>query len=239
MRNIAIFALAVVAGLASASARVWLPNASFAEGAQLLARQNGTAREIGWEDLMPEAEFEDPFADLTTEQTSTIMFIADVREQQARYPDIEPDPAFEEYVQEELDSLLEDGIEVDRLIAEWEGTREARIAQASAINPDLNDTEIKMPGYVLPLEFTDTKITEFLLVPYVGACIHVPPPPPNQIVLVQVPEGLKSAGMFEPVWVTGTIAAQSVSKELDVSDGEIDVNIGYGLQANLVEPYKE
>ncbi|MEO0803486.1 MAG: DUF3299 domain-containing protein [Cyanobacteria bacterium J06642_2] len=235
MKTLAAIALATAAGLMSASAL--LPKASFAQMTQIVAASR-SARQIGWEDLMPEPDYEDPFAQLSIEQTTSVMFIADVREQQARYPDMETDPAFEEYVQEELDSLLAAGIEVDRLIAEWDATREARIEQASAINPELNDAQIRMPGYVLPLEFTDTKITEFLLVPYVGACIHVPPPPPNQIVLVQVPEGMKSAGMFEPVWVTGTIAAQAVSKNLEVSDGDIDVNIGYGLQANLIEPYK-
>ena len=43
---------------------------------------------------------------------------------------------------------------------------------------ELNGKRVKIGGYVVPLDFDATKVTEFLLVPFVGACIHVPPPPP-------------------------------------------------------------
>ena len=51
-------------------------------------------------------------------------------------------------------------------------------------NKSLEDKEVKLPGYVIPLEYYGREINTFLLVPYIGACIHVPPPPPNQIVYV-------------------------------------------------------
>lgn len=234
MNRPAAAALAVVLGVLSVNPSAWLPTAAVA-GTLAAGR---SPREVGWPDLMPEPDFDDPFAALTDDQASAVMFISDVREQKARYPDQEIDIEFENYVRDELDRLLAQNIDVDGIIAEWESTREARIAYASTINTDLDGTDIKMPGYVLPLDFSGTKITEFLLVPYVGACIHVPPPPPNQIVLVSVPEGLNNAGMFAPVWVTGTLTARAVRKELEVSDGEIDVNIGYGMQAREVEPYQ-
>jgi hypothetical protein len=56
----------------------------------------------------------------------------------------------------------------------------------TAIVEDLNGRIVRMPGYLLPLDVIGAKVTEFLLVPYIGACIHVPPPPPNQIVYVKV-----------------------------------------------------
>ena len=68
---------------------------------------------------------------------------------------------------------------------------------------DLNGQQVRMPGYVLPLEFSGTKITEFLLVPWVGACIHTSPPPPNQIVNVKFDGGIEIKGQFAPMWVTG------------------------------------
>ena len=59
------------------------------------------------------------------------------------------------------------------------------------MNPALDGKTIRIPGYVLPLEFSGSKVTEFLLVPWVGACIHTPPPEPNQIVYVKARQGLR------------------------------------------------
>ena len=95
---------------------------------------------------------------------------------------------------------------------------------------DYDGERVRLPGYVLPLDFAGTSIQEFLLVPYVGACIHVPPPPPNQIVYVKIEEGIEVRGMFEPVWVTGTFDTASISNEL--------ADIGYRIDAELVEPYE-
>ena len=53
------------------------------------------------------------------------------------------------------------------------------------------------------------RVTEFFLVPYPGACIHVPPPPPNQIVLVRYPQGLKLTDIYTPLWVSGTLKIES------------------------------
>jgi hypothetical protein len=84
-------------------------------------------------------------------------------------------------------------------------------------------------------------VTEFLLVPYVGACIHVPPPPPNQIVHVKVIRkgGYKNENLYEPVWVTGKINVKSMAKQLFLVDGFADIDIGYAIQANQVERYKK
>ncbi len=58
------------------------------------------------------------------------------------------------------------------------------------------------------------RVTEFFLVPYPGACIHVPPPPPNQIVLVRYPQGLKLTDIYTPLWVSGTLKIEQVSNDL-------------------------
>ena len=73
--------------------------------------------------------------------------------------------------------------------------------------------------------------------PYVGACIHTPPPPTNQIVHVHVDEGFESQGLFTPVWVTGRISTQPQSVDLSYVDGTANVSVGYGLEAAGIEPY--
>ncbi|MEL6965571.1 MAG: DUF3299 domain-containing protein, partial [Pseudomonadota bacterium] len=95
---------------------------------------------------------------------------------------------------------------------------------------ELNDVEVKIAGYVLPLDFEATTVREFLLVPYVGACIHVPPPPPNQIIYVTSEEGVEVGGLFEPMWITGKLAISSFSNEL--------ADVGYTMTLNDSEPYE-
>ena len=81
--------------------------------------------------------------------------------------------------------------------------------------PALNGKPIRLGGYPVPLE-SDAKgnSTLFFLVPYPGACIHVPPPPPNQLVLVGYPKGLKLDDIYTPLWVSGTLKVEKVSNDL-------------------------
>jgi hypothetical protein len=93
----------------------------------------------------------------------------------------------------------------------------------------LDGARIRLPGFAVPLETDGQTATRFLLVPYIGACIHVPPPPLNQTVLVEAPTGARIQGVFAPVWVTGRLAVQRADTEL--------ANAGYTLTATEVQPY--
>ena len=106
---------------------------------------------------------------------------------------------------------------------------------AAPVNPALNGKMVKIPGFISPLEVDETKgmVKEFLLVPYFGACIHVPPPPLNQTLLVKPLEG-KSIGMermYEPVWVSGTIVTEQVHTDL--------AEAGYQIKDASVTIYEE
>ncbi|MET0408888.1 MAG: DUF3299 domain-containing protein [Hyphomicrobium sp.] len=74
-----------------------------------------------------------------------------------------------------------------------------------AVVAELNGQNVSIGGYVVPLDFDATTVKEFLLVPFVGACIHVPPPPANQIIYVKTDKGFEVGGQFDPVTVTGKI----------------------------------
>jgi hypothetical protein len=83
----------------------------------------------------------------------------------------------------------------------------------------LNGKYVKLPGYVVPLESdAGGLLTEFLLVPYYGACIHVPPPPSNQIVYVRLKKPYLLKSMADPVWITGTITTQLWTSDAADSD---------------------
>ena len=80
-------------------------------------------------------------------------------------------------------------------------------------NKSLVDKEVKIPGYVLPLDMFGRDINSFLLVPYIGACIHVPPPAPNQIVYVEAEVPWQGLAWWEPVYVTGKIKIENQNIE--------------------------
>ncbi|OQX12520.1 MAG: hypothetical protein BWK73_14690 [Thiothrix lacustris] len=106
---------------------------------------------------------------------------------------------------------------------------------AAPVNPELNGKKIKIPGFLSPLEVDEAKgmVKEFLLVPYFGACIHTPPPPLNQTLLVKPLEG-KSIGverMYEPVWVYGTIVTEQIHTDL--------AEAGYQIKNAAVEIYQD
>lgn len=80
---------------------------------------------------------------------------------------------------------------------------------------ELNGQKIRIPGYTVPFEYgADVQIKEFLLVPYFGACIHAPPPPPNQTVFVMSDKPIKMQDLAQAVWIEGTIHTQTQESEL-------------------------
>ncbi|MDJ0956890.1 MAG: DUF3299 domain-containing protein [Arenicellales bacterium] len=194
-------------------------------------------REIGWQDLIPPRNFDDPFEALTEDQLYDLGTIVRTREFYKSSPSSVSEEMLEraETLEKELD---QQGIDVDGLLARRDEIAEKRRAQAYSVVEDLNGKSIRMPGYVLPVEFDGQKVTEFFLVPYVGACIHVPPPPPNQMVYVNSNVGIETKGLFDPVWVEGTILTTGKTNPWTAFDGVLDITAGYTMQADGVEPYE-
>ncbi len=80
---------------------------------------------------------------------------------------------------------------------------------------EFDGERVRIPGFVLPFEYTASgKITEFLLVPYFGACIHTPPPPPNQIVYVTADKPVPLGEQWDAIWATGVLRAKSNMNDL-------------------------
>lgn len=111
---------------------------------------------------------------------------------------------------------------LDRLKASW---------NSAPANPAITGKPIRIPGFMVPLEWSKQEVKEFLLVPYFGACIHVPPPPSNQVILVQPDRPVKSKTGMDAVWVSGQL--EIAYKKNDLGDA------GYRMKAARVEPYQE
>lgn len=194
-------------------------------------------RQISWQDLIKTVEFEDPFEALTSDQLADLGMVARMRQLQAAGRDVSEGTLQE--MTEATNRLEAAGVAIDGLLAKRAEIRELRKQRAQAVVEDLNGRQVRIPGYALPLEYAGQKITEFLLVPWVGACIHTPPPPPNQIVYVKMEEGIENAGRFTPVWVTGEMTVKTETKNLYLVDGSAGIDVGYSLQASAVETYKK
>tara|TARA_R110002049_G_C9154142_1_gene560539 strand:+ start:2271 stop:2768 length:498 start_codon:yes stop_codon:yes gene_type:complete len=94
----------------------------------------------------------------------------------------------------------------------------------------LDKQKLKLPGYMIPIKFNTSSVSEFLLVPYLGACIHTPPPPENQIVYVSLKKPLVTQDLWAPVWVSGTMKAQlSMTKY---------ATAGYHMMESTTEVYE-
>lgn len=85
--------------------------------------------------------------------------------------------------------------------------------------------QVRIAGFPVPIETNDRGLyTVFFLVPYGGACIHVPPPPPNQIILVEYPEGIAINDIYEPFWLTGELHVDQTSNDLADASYRIDAD---------------
>ena len=96
--------------------------------------------------------------------------------------------------------------------------------------PALDGQRIRLPGYTVPFDYgVDAEITEFLLVPYFGACLHAPPPPPNQTIFVTTDKAIKLADLAQAVWVEGTLRTTKQETALAAA--------AYTIEMDAIEDY--
>ena len=202
------------------------------------ARAADPPRILAWADLVPAAaSVQDPFGDRDEAVRNEIAAAYRNRK------DIE-----QGFIKEDTDAYAEAmalekrlsaaGIDIDEVVRRVDDAFAAFEEQRAMTVPELDGKTVRIPGYALPLEFNEVGVTEFLLVPYVGACIHTPPPPPNQMVFVTVPEPYIMQSLYEPVWITGTIETKAGSHALYFVDGQADIDVGYAITGQTIEPYK-
>ena len=126
---------------------------------------------------------------------------------------------------------IEEGTEDDQIDSQIRQTlaasSEDRYQQAlvsTSVRKEMNGKAIRIPGFIVPVEFNDEQIvTQFFLVPFFGACIHMPPPPPNQIIFVSSTSGLKLQSLFEPFWISGKLSVSLTENELATSAYSMDM----------------
>jgi hypothetical protein len=97
--------------------------------------------------------------------------------------------------------------------------------QSDKTVPEMDGLEIRIPGFVVPVETTETgQLEEFFLVPYFGACIHVPPPPANQIIYGRLDEPIEMVNIWDAFWMEGTLNIEDISNETADAAYTMDVD---------------
>lgn len=137
------------------------------------------------------------------------------------------------YIDDIEDGGFEDdiGSEIKNFLDATSNDRYQQALVSTNIIKDLNGRAVRIPGFVVPVEFDEEIITEFFLVPYFGACIHSPPPPPNQMIYVQAAKGLKLETLYDPFWISGKLSTTLVENFMATA--------AYSLEMASYEAYTE
>ena len=193
---------------------------------------------LGWDDLVPKSTpFDNPFNKLSMDQQIDVESLVAIRDMMRRGPvsDVSEDAEQAVEIRHRLRKQGHDPTALmmafDRLQNDIERSNKMTVAA-------LDGKMVRIPGYALPLENAGTGVTEMLLVPYVGACIHVPPPPANQTLYVKLNQTYKADDLYEPVWITGRMKVRATNKSPNFVDGTAGVDTAYTVEDVTVTPYR-
>ena len=168
--------------------------------------KEGEALSLMWEDLMPEGseeallrEYEQFYAMLEKRYAANTTTLADARNPYAS---------------------IAEGSELDFM---------PQLGTFDTVD-DLNGEHVRIPGYVVPFTFDSSQEwDEFLFVPYMGACIHTPPPPPNQIIFVRSAPATEVKDIWAPYWLEGTLSTEKTENDLG--------DTAYSMSLISLDPY--
>lgn len=143
--------------------------------------------------------------------------------------------ADEDYVDLDWTDLVPEGQviipqEIQGLIEHKQSTPRGQQPPSTGVRSEWNGQTVRLPGFIVPIDYSGTGVTAFILVPFVGACVHVPPPPANQLVFVTTETPYETAGLYEPVNVTGMFGTASTTTQL--------AQIAYAISADRIEPFE-
>ena len=131
-----------------------------------------------------------------------------------------------DYINDVEDGSFEDQLD-DPFQNTFDSSIDDRYQQAlvsTSVIDDLDGQLVRIPGFIVPLEFNDDQtITQFFLVPFFGACIHVPPPPPNQIIFVNYPQGFQLEALYTPFWISGVLKTSLQQNDMATSAYAMDM----------------
>ena len=197
-----------------------------------LSTNSHASEQWTWRDLVSEESksFIDPFVRFSSMQKYDLYNVM-------TYLDSDNAPELKANYEIAIQRFNDSNIDILELIKQRAEIAKQRNSAQNSINKSLIGKTGRLPGYIVPLEMDGMLVTQFLLVPTAGACIHTPPPPANQIVLVTPKEGIELISLYTPVWIEGELNASNTKSDVQLSDGIAEVDTAYTMLATSVELY--
>ncbi|MDW4496413.1 DUF3299 domain-containing protein [Sulfitobacter sp. D35] len=182
-----------------------------------------TPDHVLWDDLAPlSVPYDDPFLEMSYKQKDDLRTVFKASQKH-------DDPTLATAAEASRARLSADGYDADRLLEQRLVVMERRREEATGVTSSFLGKSVTLDGYVLPLRGDKGYVYSFLLVPWVGACIHTPPPPPNQMIRVDVPDGIKIDEAFHAVRLRGVLEHAPTVSNLFLVDGQRVVEASYTL----------
>ena len=120
-----------------------------------------------------------------------------------------------EWLDEIAEGGMEDRIDSSLLEQDEAGRRYQAALRSTTVMREFDQARVRVPGFLVPLEFDEAdRVIEFFMVPYFGACVHLPPPPPNQLIHVRMPDGIPPPYPDDAIWVDGVLETALTDHEL-------------------------
>ena len=197
-----------------------------------------TPKVLGWRDLVPKLEpLKHPLRKVEIKLRRDIGYLTSIRYWIKTGEISKADTEFKDGIKLEQ-KFKSNNVNFEPLVARYNAFLDEIERRNKLVVNNLDGRLVRIPGYALPLETSATAVTEFLLVPSIGACIHTPVPPPNQMVFVKLNQSYQAKRLYDPVWITGRIKIEHNKKAVVYSDGKSGVESSYTLMSVKVAPYK-
>jgi hypothetical protein len=193
---------------------------------------------LDWSDLPdPSAQnFDDPYRDLSPEQFDDLLFVVRLRgrlHKDAGSPDERR--KWQELLIKTEEALAADGIDVDWLLDQRHTVAQSRDHAGAAGNPEFDGQTVTLAGFAIPGPPDAEGHAIAYLVPQRGMCSHLPPPPPNQMIRVQLKGDWTPRYVHEPVRLTGKLTIDPSEQDMMVVDGFMPMRATFRLEADSVE----
>jgi hypothetical protein len=192
----------------------------------------GETPDLDWSQLIDQSaqDYDDPYRELSPEQLISLVTVGRLRQQVEKGEAID-----EERLSREAASLAADGIDVDGLIAQRWIVAERRERAATSGNKAVDGREVVLSGFVIPAPVDDDGTATAYLVAERGMCSHMPPPSPNQMVRLRLPDNWRPRAIYEPVRVSGLLSIEPTARTVRVVDGPVPSRATFTLDVSSVE----
>ncbi|MCG7522790.1 DUF3299 domain-containing protein [Ruegeria sp. Ofav3-42] len=188
----------------------------------LAASVNANPRVVSWSDLVDTSaqSYEDPFKDLGASDLVNLKVVVRVRQLLKNgLADQEELERAKSRLEDAESALIMAGVDIDWYVSQRFVVAERRERAAKSGNPEVNGQQVTISGFAIPAPPNSDGTKMAYLVPQLGMCSHLPPPPPNQLVRLRLSEGESAVRLYERMQVTGQIQIEQSSETVFVVDG--------------------